>query len=165
MNLFLTIERLMNRFHRLEAWFLGVSLLAMLGMSVLQIVLRNIFGTGIAWGDVLVRILVLWTGLIGGMVASRTGEHIRIDWLVRYFPEALGMIVRRIIHLLTAAICGVIAYYSFQFVQSEKAFGDMAFANVPAWVCAGILPVVFGVMTVRHLTRVFRNDPSENRDI
>lgn len=165
MNPLLSIERWLNRFHRLEAGVLALSLLVMLGMSVLQIVLRNVFGTGIAWADVLVRILVLWTALIGAMVASRTGEHIRIDWLVRYFPETVGHGIQRLVHLLTAAVSAVIAYHSLQFVLSEKAYGDMAFADVPAWVCASILPLAFGMMAFRHLACVFRVDPPENRDI
>jgi len=73
--------------YRVENGILVVLLLSMLAMAVFQIVLRNLFESGIVWGDILVRILVLWVGLAGAMVASRKGNHINIDILSRYLPK------------------------------------------------------------------------------
>ena len=65
--------------YRVENGILAVLLLSMLAMAVLQILMRNLFETGIIWGDILVRILLLWVGLAGAMVASRQGNHISSD--------------------------------------------------------------------------------------
>jgi TRAP-type C4-dicarboxylate transport system permease small subunit len=126
-------------------------LLVMIGLAVAQICLRNFFGTGIIWGDGLVRVLVLWTGLLGAMAASRADNHIRIDIIFRHLPPAAKRITNRILHGFTALVCLVMAWHSARFVHMEMNDNMMAFARVPAWVCEIIIPVAFGVMGIRYL--------------
>ena len=82
------MENLLIRWlYRLEDGLLILALLAMIGMAVLQILLRVLFHTGIVWGDELVRVLVLWLGVLGAVSASRSDSHIRIDLAARYLPD------------------------------------------------------------------------------
>ncbi len=135
-----------------------VGLLAvMIGMSVTQIVLRNLFETGIAWSDVLVRILVLWVGLVGAMVASRKGNHITINLLDRHLPVNVKRIVNFLVELFTAVICTVVVYYSLLFVQMEFHDGGLAFARVPVWLCEAIIPLAFAVIALRYFLLSFLN--------
>lgn len=136
---------------RIEDGILVGLLLAILAMAVLQIVLRNVFDTGIIWGDILVRILVLWIGMMGAIVASRRGEHINIDIVTRYLPAAARSVVGGLICMLTAAVCGVASFYSFKFVVAEAEFGGMAFANVPVWLCQVIIPIGFTIIALRYI--------------
>jgi len=126
-------------------------LLLMMTLAVLQIFLRNLLETGIVWSDVLVRILVLWVGLVGAMVASRQGNHINIDILDRFLPERAKVVVSFVVEVFTAFICTIVAYYSLQFVQMEFADGGMAFAKVPVWLCEAIIPFAFGVIAIRYV--------------
>ncbi len=132
-------------------------LLLMIGMSVTQIFLRNLFETGIVWSDVMVRILVLWVGLIGAMVASRQDNHITIDILDRYLPERGKVYANFVVKLFTALICMIAAYYSLLFVQMEFADGGMAFAQVPTWLCEAIIPFAFTVIALRYFLLSFVN--------
>ena len=113
------INRTRQILYRLEESILIGLLLVMIGMTVFQIFLRNLFGTGIIWGDPLVRVLVLWIGLLGAMVASRKGEHINIDIISRYLPERIKEGVNCATDIFTALVCAAAAYYSFWFVISE----------------------------------------------
>ncbi len=70
--------------HRLEDGMLVGLLLLLIGMAVAQIFLRNFLGSGILWGDALLRVAVLWIGLLGAMAASRRGAHIGIDVVSRF---------------------------------------------------------------------------------
>ena len=135
----------------IEDSLLVMLLLIIIGMAVTQIILRNLFGSGIIWGDVLVRILVLWIAMTGAMIASRKGDHISIDVLTRFLPSGVGRLIAGIIAILTAGVCLVAAYYSYSFVAGEYAFGGKAFASVPVWVCAAIIPVGFTVIGLRYL--------------
>ena len=143
--------------YRIEDGILVGLLLLMIGLAVTQIFLRNLFDSGIVWSDILVRILVLWVGLLGAMVASRQGNHINVDILDRYLPERAKPLVSIVVQLFTALICTVAAYFSLLFVQIEYADGGMAFAKVPAWVCEAIIPFAFGVIAVRYFTLSFEN--------
>jgi len=136
--------------YRVENGILVVLLLSMLSMAVLQILTRNLFGTGIVWGDILVRILVRWVGLAGAMVASRRGNHINIDILSRYLPERAGSIVKSAVEFFTAAVCSVAAFYTLRFVKIEFEEGGMAFAQIPIWVCEAIIPIAFIVIALRY---------------
>ena len=141
--------------HRLEDGILVSLLLTMIGLAVFQILLRNIFESGITWGDPLIRVLVLWIGLVGAMVASRTDNHIRIDVISRYLPQGLKPYVNLVTPGFTALVCGTMAWYSFQFVRWEYADGLTAFAGVPAWLCESIMPIGFGIMALRYLIFCF----------
>ena len=142
---------------RIEDSFLVGLLLAILAMAVVQIVLRNVFDTGIIWGDILVRILVLWIGMTGAVVASRRGEHINIDIVTRYLPAAARSVAGALISMLTAVICGVASFYSFKFVAAEAEFGGLAFANVPVWLCQVIIPIGFAVIALRYILLAIQN--------
>ncbi len=143
--------------YRIEDGILVGLLLLMIGLAVTQIFLRNLFDSGIVWSDVLVRILVLWVGLLGAMVASRQGNHINVDILNRYLPERVKPLVSTVVQLFTALICTVAAYFSLLFVQVEYADGGTLFAQVPGWVCESIIPFAFAVIAVRYFILSFEN--------
>jgi TRAP-type C4-dicarboxylate transport system permease small subunit len=143
-------ERAQMILHRVEDAILVGLLLTMIGMAVTQIFLRNLFEAGIVWSDVLVRILVLWVGLVGAMVASRQGNHITIDILDRYLPARSKKVADFVVELFTALICTVVAYYSLVFVRMEFTYGGMAFAQVPNWLCEAIIPFAFTVIALRY---------------
>lgn len=143
--------------HRVEDAILAGLLLLMISIAVTQIVLRNLFETGIVWSDVLVRILVLWVSLAGAMVASRQGNHITIDILDRYLPEHAKRVANFVVELFTALICSVVAYYSLLFVKMEFLDGGVAFAQVPNWLCESIIPFAFSVIALRYFILSFVN--------
>jgi TRAP-type C4-dicarboxylate transport system permease small subunit len=145
------VERVQMILYRVEDSILVGLLLLMITMAVLQIFLRNLFDTGIVWSDILVRILVLWVGLAGAMVASRQGNHININIMDRFLPERAKVVVNFVVEVFTAFICAVVAYYSLQFVQMEFADGGIAFAKVPAWLCEAVIPFAFLVIAIRYV--------------
>lgn len=151
------LEQLKVITYRIEDSILVGLLLLMIIMSVLQIFLRNFFSSGIVWSEVLVRVLVLWVGLIGAMVASRQGNHINIDIMDRYLSGRVKIVVKFVIELFTALICLIVAYYSFQFVQMEFAYGGESFAKVPTWLCEVIIPFAFMVISLRYFLLSFIN--------
>ncbi|MEN8211684.1 MAG: TRAP transporter small permease [Thermodesulfobacteriota bacterium] len=126
-------------------------LLLMICMAVLQIFMRNLFDSGILWGDSLVKVLVLWIGLMGAMIASRNNHHISIDVLSKFLPEKIKEVTTFIISVFTSLVCGVMAYYSLNFVIMEKQDGYTAFSNIPAWVCESIIPIAFAIISLRYI--------------
>ncbi len=136
---------------KVEDGLLVSLLLMMIFMAVLQIVLRNLFDSGILWADPLIRILVLWIGLIGAMIASRNNHHISIDVISRYLPKQAKKVSTLILSIFTATICGTMAYYSLVFVQMEQQDGQIAFGVIPAWVCESIIPIAFAIISLRYI--------------
>ncbi len=145
---------------RLEQWgrWLEQSLLTLLlsGLIVLassQILLRNGFSIGLAWGDGLVRLMVLWLALLGAIAASRDNRQIKIDLLSRSLSEPLQRVARITTDLFTAIVTGLLAWHSWRFVQESRLYGDTLLSDWPAWVFQLILPIGFGLIGYRYVLR------------
>lgn len=145
------LDRILTVVCRIEDGILVALLALMIALAAVQILLRNFFGAGIIWGDVLVRVLVLWIGLIGAMIATRQNKHISIDLVARYLPTCFNLPVKAVVQLFAAGVCALAALYSFVFVYAEYFDGGRAFGQVPVWVCEAIMPLAFAVMALRYL--------------
>ena len=123
--------------------------MAMIALAGTQILLRNLLETGLEWGDPLLRVTVLWLGLLGAMAATRDDNHISIDVVSRFLPPRAKTASRLVTDLFTATVCGLLAYHGARFVLLEKGAGTLAFGFVPAWVCELIIPFGFGIIALR----------------
>ncbi len=140
--------KLINTF---EDGLLVIILSSMIVFAVYQIIARNLFGEGVVWIDPLLRTLVLWVGLSGAVVATRTDNHIRIDIFAKYFPPHMLKYVQRIAYLFTFSVCLLIAWHAARFVYSEYEYNTMAFSGIPSWLTALIIPVSFFLIAVRYV--------------
>jgi TRAP-type C4-dicarboxylate transport system permease small subunit len=144
------LERALGLLHRLEDGLLALILGLIVLIAPLQIFLRNFFGTGIGWGDPLLRVLVLWVGMLGALAATRGRRQISIDVLSQLVGERAQSGVGVVTSFFTSVVCAVVAYHSARFVASEMEYGTSAFAGVPAWACELVIPVAFGLIALRY---------------
>ena len=127
-----------------------VSLLtAMIGLSATQILLRNLFETGLPWADPLLRLLVLWLALAGALAATRENRHIRIDLLSHFLSGAMNRAADRLASVFTACICALLAWHGGRLVWFEYQDGTTVGAGIPAWVAQIVIPLGFGLMALR----------------
>ncbi len=135
----------------LETLLLVLILSSMILLACAQIVLRNVADIGLPWSDELLRMLVLWIALAGAVSASRADKHISIAVLDPFLPALLKKLVRLLIHIFTAVICAIVAWFSLQFVLTSKEYGDLLLGNVPAWCLQAALPLGFALIAWRYL--------------
>ncbi len=136
--------------NHLEDGLLVLILSSMILLAVYQIVSRNLLSEGVVWIDPLLRTLVLWVGLSGAVVATRTDHHIRIDIFAKFFPPYVNKVIQRIVYLFTLSICLLIAWHAARFISSEYEYGTIAFSGVPSWVTGLIIPVSFTLIAIRY---------------
>ena len=146
---------MLSRIGRAVAWIedaaLALVLVALIGLASLQILLRNGFDTGFVWADELIRILVLWLGVLGAVAASRADRHIRIDILARLLPARARLVVAVFMDLAVAALLALLTWHAGRFVRDALEFGDTVLTGLPAWWFQAILPVGFGLMCLHQL--------------
>ncbi len=140
----------------LENAVLCALLFAMIGLAASQPLLRELAGAGLAWGDEALRLLVLWSALIGAIAASRDDVHLRIDIASRFLPRWGRALAALVVDLFSAAVAGVLAWYSWQFVVDSREFGDVVLGGRPAWLFQLVLPVAFALIAWRYLLWAFR---------
>lgn len=145
------IRRALHFVNLMEDGLLVGLLAVMIVLAAAQIVLRNLFETGFAGSDQLLRLLVLWVGLLGAVAASRDEKQINVDILSRFLSPRARAGVRVVIDLFTATVSAIVAWQAGRFVHSEYTAGSVAFVSLPAWIAEFILPLAFGLMALRYL--------------
>ena len=143
------LNSLLDKLHCIEDSILALLLLGMILLATSQIFLRNLFDSGIIWADPLLRIMVLWLGLLGALAATRENKHITIDLLTRFLSELMCLVAKAFTNLFSAAIASILAYHSMRFVIMEYEAQSKAFSEVPAWTMELIMPIAFGLIALR----------------
>lgn len=141
---------------RLENAALLILLGTMIGLSVLQIVNRQILGGSLAmpWADELIKIIVLWLAMVGSIAASRDDKHIRIDLISHVLSGPVVVWSRAIVDLFAAAVCAVIAWQAWRLIREEMGWGDTALVDIPIWILHVIVPAAFVLISYRFLVKV-----------
>ncbi len=139
--------------HRLWKLWTGLTdgilcllLSAMVTLACVQIFLRTFFGGGFLWADPLLRYMVLWSGMLGAVVATREGKHIAIDVITYLAPEQTKAWIHLVIHLFSCGVAVILTWAAVIFVRNEALFGSTSLMNVPAWIWNLIFPVAFGLI-------------------
>ena len=146
-----------DRLHRAEDGLLAFLLVVMIVLAGTQILMRNLFDSGFVWIDPLLRVLVLWLGLIGATVAARHNKHIRIDLLSRYFKRNTHRLIQALVAQVSAWTCLVIAWFGMDWIRLDYAEAVTTFAGIPAWTVEIIVPLAFAVIGLRYLLRSFHS--------
>lgn len=140
-----------------EETFLCLLLTAMIFLACVQIFLRFFFSGGFAWADPLLRYMVLWAGLFGAAVATKTGKHISIDILSHLLPDRLKPWIQVLLNLFSAAVCSVLTYAAINFVRDEATYGGRGLLGIPSWGLNLVFPLAFGIISLRFLILTFNN--------
>lgn len=154
MNSLRKLDQLLRYF---EDGLLTVLLVGMIVLAVLQIGLRNFADTGFLWADPLLRILVLWLGLVGAVAATRDDKHINIDILSKYVALRWQAATKVVTQIFSAFICALVSWFSYNFVVGEAEFELIGAANVPVWIYQSIIPAAFALIAFRFCVHAFAN--------
>jgi TRAP-type C4-dicarboxylate transport system permease small subunit len=153
----------------LENTLLGIVLFAMIGLAAAQVLLRGTFGSSLAWADEALRLLVLWSAMLGAIAATRDNVHLRIDLLSRFLPAVWRRGAAVLVDLFAASVSAILAWYSWRFVAESREFEDQVLGNWPAWPFQAVLPVAFALIAYRYLLglpRHFRDqEPAASSDV
>lgn len=150
------LERLEKAGSFFETVLLVTLLSSMMLLAVGQIVLRELFSTGFVWADELIKLMVLWLAMVGSIAACRDNRHIRIDALSHILPKIAVEITRALVDIFAAAICGVIAWQTWRYLQIEIEYQDTVLVNVPAWIAHSVLPAAFLLISFRFTVLVVK---------
>jgi TRAP-type C4-dicarboxylate transport system permease small subunit len=101
--------------------------------------------------DPMLRVMVLWVGLLGAVTASREGRQISVDVLSRLLSGRARAAVAALTSLFTAGVSAVLAYHGARFVMSEHEFASVAFSGIPAWMLESVIPFAFAAIALRYL--------------
>ncbi len=152
------MKAFLSRLDRIGRFAENTALVTLLGammvLAVGQIVLREVFSTGFVWADELIKLMVLWLAMVGSIAAARDNRHIRIDALSHILPETAIKLTRVLVDVFAAAVCGVIAWHTYRYLQLEIEFEDSVLIDTPAWIAHLIVPLAFALIAYRFLVSI-----------
>lgn len=126
-----------------------ISLLLLLGLTLAQILSRNLFDLGIPAADHLTRYLLLYITFFGAAVATSHDRHIRVDVIAHCLTERWQRWLVAPLRLFSAVICLYFARAAFQFWLDEW---EYAAPHETAFVILNlILPVGFALLALHFL--------------
>jgi TRAP-type C4-dicarboxylate transport system permease small subunit len=143
------LHRLDNYLAAIERAAVVVLLATLLGLGLLQLLLRDLFASGLFWADALLRHLVLWLGLLGASLATHQRQHLSLDALARVLPARCQPWVTALTHLTATAVCLLLVQAAWRFVQNEYNAGTEVVPGVATWQAMSIMPVELLVMSLR----------------
>lgn len=135
---------------KLERFLLSIILITMLGLAALQVILRNLFDSGIEWADVFTRHLVLWIGFFGATLATRERKHIRIDVLSKILPPLVNKVLQVVVTIFCFLVTALLCQAAYVFTMDERMAGTVLFEGIPTWIFISIMPIGFFLIAVRH---------------
>jgi len=133
----------------IEKTLVVIILLVMIALSCLQIGLRNIFASGIASSDIILRHLTLWLAFLGASLATREGKHLKIDVIPRLVSERYKHLITILIYIISAVVCCVLAKAGWVFVSLERQSDAMLISKIPLWYAKLIIPGGFLLIAFR----------------
>lgn len=100
--------------------FIGTTLFMMFSLVVLQVLLRYIFKSPLAWTDEASRYLMTWMIFIGASVASREGSHLGVTILSGKLTGNAKIFFQTIINLVACAFLLLIVVQGYYLLETVK---------------------------------------------
>jgi tripartite ATP-independent transporter DctM subunit len=132
-----------------ENLLLVTALAAMLLLPVTEILLRRVFKTDISGSSLIVQHLTLIVGMLGGAIAARDGRLLALSPVQRLLSGRARVAAQVFSSGFAAAICFFLCLASMQYVLEVRPLGRILVYGIPVWVIQLILPLGFGLITLR----------------
>jgi TRAP-type C4-dicarboxylate transport system permease small subunit len=152
------LKQFENRLIKLESLIAAFSLLLMLLLSLVEIFTRNFFDFGFPEIEIINRNLLVVCGATGAVLATSSLRHIHVDALTPFLSKQHLKLLRVPLSLLSAVVCGIMAYYAALFCMDEWEFAP----SNERWTLPFTLmyPFGFGLLSLHFLLICLRKDES-----
>ena len=118
----------------------------------LDILLRSLFGNGLAWSHQVGVYANVVVSLIGIGLASAKGVHLRPRFADHWLPASWQPALERLQHVATAIIFLLFAALSINLVSETWQLQERSTVlQTPVWPVQLLLPVAFALAVLRHL--------------
>ena len=142
----------MKILNRLEEWIISLMLLAMTGLTFLQVVMRYVFNSGFTWALELTTVFFAIMIFVGVSYGVRVGSHIGVDALVKLLPAGKRKAVALLAVALSLVYVGFILTGSMQYVLKMKDVGiELEDMSIERWQVLAVMPLGMALTGFRFL--------------
>ena len=105
------IEAVLKKLDIVFHWLTAASIAVMTLLIFIQVLLRYVFNSPLAWSEEIARYLFIWMTFLAGYIGARKGKHIGVEALQNALPPFFGKVLKCLANLISAAFFGAIIYY------------------------------------------------------
>ena len=149
-----SLQRVNTLLGKIETGLLCLIVAMMIGLAVLEIVLRYGFKTSLLWKHIMFQNLTLWMCFLGAALASSERRHISIDALNRILPASVTRFSVYVIDVLSLIVVSILAYFGFGFLIGEQESPATLIGSVPLWWAKTIIPIGFILIGIHIMLQI-----------
>lgn len=149
------LQRINTFLGKIETGLLCLIVAMMIGLVILEIVLRYVFKTNLLWKTLMLQNLTLWLCLLGAALATCERRHISIDAFSRILPANIKRFSSYVIDVLSLIVVSILAYYGFVFLQGVQESPATLIGKVPLWWAKIIIPIGFVLIAIHLVLQIF----------
>ena len=126
-----------------------VSALALIMVLPMAEAVCRLFGVGISGAQPMIQHITLIIAMVGGAIAARESRLLSISTLTAFLKEPVKIWSNLFAGAFAVMITCVLCVASYQFVMSERPMADILAYNIPKWWVQMVMPIGFGLITLR----------------
>ncbi len=131
-------------------------LVAIVGVTFIQVLFRYIFHLSLAWSEELARYLFVWLAALASAYAFKTKSHFALRFLVNRFGENLQKMIGTVVAFIVSAFLIIFVWKAVEFTVS------MANQVAPSTQMSMAVPyssaIVGGVLMLYYVLRNWWSD-------
>lgn len=148
------LDRVLSFF---ETWTLFITVFVALIALFVNVVLRYGFNYSLAWSEELIRIVIIYTTLIGCGAAVKSGAMIKIDALVQIVPR-LKAPLAYFSNGVTLIFSAMMVYFGWQIAALQaQTCQKTVIMEIPYVLIYSFLPLMGVLMGIRTLQVLYRD--------
>lgn len=146
----LRANRTLTPFENIANFIAGAAVFVLMGMGVLQILLRSLFNSPIVGYIDMVELSMAVLAFLGAAYCQRMGGHIRMEILVGRLHGRTLWIAESLGTLAALGIIAVIIWFGWDHFMRAYELGDTTIdAEFPVWPSKLLVPIAFAIWWLR----------------
>jgi TRAP-type C4-dicarboxylate transport system permease small subunit len=136
----------------------ALTLLAMVAIVTLDILLRNVAGSAIAWSNEVSEYMLYLITLLAAPWLLRRGRHVRLDLVLTIVPRRVAWFMEIAVDAVGIGTCIVFLRYSLLMTYDSWRLGSITIKNLvfPEWWLLVPLPLTFALLAIEFILRLHR---------
>jgi TRAP-type C4-dicarboxylate transport system permease small subunit len=135
---------------RVSTWCAGALLVVNVTDMLFGVVSRYLFRSSPVWTEELARYTLVWMVMLAANPALRYGEHMKIDMLLRFFPDPVNIALKWIRRFAFVFITGFMTYWGVIYSFKIANFTTMGL-GISKSIPMAAIPVGMGLLLIQYI--------------
>lgn len=142
-----TLDKFVGVLYKILKVILCIVLVSMVAILIAHVIARYIFNNSLTWSEELLKILLVWFGLLSVSVLAARREHVSIVVFKEHMPKKVAGFLTKITQVITVLICLVVIYVGIKYVLSAG-YRPTPALRLPYGYAYAAIPVSFVFVTL-----------------